>query len=165
LTKPLIALALFNMAIVAMHWPLIVNLQSENAAFHLAFHFALLGAALLMWTVVISPLPELNRLSDPAKMLFLFLQSIVPTVPASFLTFASDPLYSFYEDAPRLWGLAAGTDQMMAGLIMKLGGGLLLWSVITVMFFKWNAKEEAQSEEEVTWDDFERELEAWNMRK
>jgi putative membrane protein len=164
-TKPLVALALFNLSIVAMHWPLVVDMQSSNSAFHLFFHVVLLSTGLAMWTVVVSPLPELNRLSDPAKMLFLFLQSIVPTVPASFLTFAADPLYSFYESAPRLWGLGADTDQMMAGLIMKLGGGLLLWSVITVMFFKWNAKEEAQSEQEVSWDDFERELDVWNMRK
>jgi len=148
-----------------MHWPLVVNLQSSNTPFHLFFHMMLLGAGLLMWSVVVAPLPELNRLSEPAKMLYLFLQSVVPTVPASFLTFADRPLYSFYESAPRLWGLSAGTDQMMAGLLMKLGGGLLLWSVITVMFFKWSAKEDAQDEREVSWDDFERELEVWDMRK
>jgi putative membrane protein len=165
LTRPLIALVLFNGAVVAMHWPLVVNLQSSNALFHLTFHTFLLGAALVMWSVVVGPLPELNRLSEPAKMLYLFLQSVVPTVPASFLTFADRPLYSFYESAPRLWGLPAGTDQMMAGLLMKLGGGLLLWSVIAVMFFKWSAKEEAQGDHEVSWDDFERELEVWDMRK
>jgi len=165
LTRPLVALVLFNGAVVAMHWPLVVNLQSSNTPFHLFFHMMLLGAGLLMWSVVVAPLPELNRLSEPAKMLYLFLQSVVPTVPASFLTFADRPLYSFYESAPRLWGLSAGTDQMMAGLLMKLGGGLLLWSVITVMFFKWSAKEDAQDEREVSWDDFERELEVWDMRK
>jgi putative membrane protein len=165
LTRPVIALVLFNGAVVAMHWPLVVDLQSSNALFHLIFHMFLLGAALVMWSVVVSPLPELNRLSEPAKMLYLFLQSVVPTVPASFLTFAEQPLYSFYESAPRLWGLSAGTDQMMAGLLMKLGGGLLLWSVIAVMFFRWSAKEDAQVDHEVSWDDFERELEVWNMRK
>ena len=165
MTRPLIALVLFNGAVVAMHWPLVVDLQSNSAVFHLAFHSFLLGAALVMWSVVVSPLPELNRLSEPAKMLYLFLQSVVPTVPASFLTFADRPLYSFYESAPRLWGLSAGTDQMMAGLLMKLGGGLLLWSVIAVMFFRWSAKEDADVGPEVGWDDFERELEVWDMRK
>jgi putative membrane protein len=165
LTKPLIAMLLFNAAIVAMHWPPIVNLQSESAAFHLLFHGALIGAGLLMWSVVVGPLPELNRLSDPAKMLYLFLQSIVPTVPSSFLTFADTPLYDSYAEAPRIWALSAATDQMIAGLIMKIVGGLLLWTVIAVMFFRWNAKEEARTDHEVTWDDFERELDAWDMRK
>jgi hypothetical protein len=48
---------------------------------------------------------------------------------------------------------------------MKLGGGLILWSIITVMFFKWNAEEELGEGRELSWDDFERELEVWNMRK
>jgi putative membrane protein len=165
LTRPLVALVLFNAAIVAMHWVVIVDLQSRSQIFHVGFHLVLLGSALLMWSVVIPPLPELKRLSPPGKMLYLFLQSIVPTVPASFLTFASDPLYPFYEAAPRVWGLSAGVDQMIAGLIMKLGGGALLWSVITVMFFKWHAQEEAQDVQEISWEDFERELQAWNMRK
>jgi putative membrane protein len=165
LTRPLIPLVLFNGAIAIMHWVVVVDLQARSAPFHIAFHGVLIGTGLLMWSVVIAPLPELNRLSDPAKMLYLFLQSIVPTVPASFLTFASDPLYGVYEAAPRVWGLTAQTDQMIAGLIMKIGGGLLLWSVITVMFFRWSAKEEAQQDEDVSWDDFERELEVWNLRK
>jgi putative membrane protein len=165
LTRPLIALVLFNGAIAIMHWVVVVDLQARSAPFHIAFHGVLIGTGLLMWSVVIAPLPELNRLSDPAKMLYLFLQSIVPTVPASFLTFATEPLYGVYEAAPRIWGMTAQTDQMIAGLIMKIGGGLLLWSVITVMFFRWNAKEEAQQDEDVSWDDFERELEAWNLRK
>jgi putative membrane protein len=165
LTRPLIALVLFNGAIAIMHWVVVVDLQARSAPFHIAFHGVLIGTGLLMWSVVIAPLPELNRLSDPAKMLYLFLQSIVPTVPASFLTFATEPLYGVYEAAPRIWGLTAQTDQMIAGLIMKIGGGLLLWSVITVMFFRWSAKEEAQQDEDVSWDDFERELEVWNLRK
>jgi putative membrane protein len=74
-------------------------------------------------------------------------------------------LYDSYAEAPRIWALSAATDQMIAGLIMKIVGGLLLWTVIAVMFFRWNAKEEARTDPEVTWDDFERELDAWDMRK
>ncbi len=48
---------------------------------------------------------------------------------------------------------------------MKLGGGLLLWSVIAVLFFRWSAKEESPGEEELSWEDFERELQAWDLRK
>ena len=36
-------------------------------------------------------------------------------------------------------------DQLVAGLIMKIGGGLLLWGVITVIFFKWAGTEERAS--------------------
>jgi putative membrane protein len=165
LTRPIPALLLFNAAVAAMHWSVIVDLQSRSQLFHLGFHVVLISTGLLMWSVVVAPLPELRRLSEPARMLYLFLQSVIPTVPSSFLTFSSGVMYASYEDAPRVWGLDLVTDQRIAGLIMKIGGGLLLWSAIAYMFFKWNAKEESGQAEEVTWDDFERELEAWNMRK
>ena len=165
LSRPIPALLLFNAAIAAMHWSAVVNLQVDSDVFHLGFHVVLITTGLLMWSVVVAPLPELRPLPEPARMFYLFLQSVVPTVPASFLTFSSGILYSSYAAAPRIWGIDAVADQRIAGLIMKLGGGLLLWSVIAYMFFKWNAREEAQESEEVTWEDFEHELEVWDMRK
>ena len=42
-------------------------------------------------------------------MLYLFAQSIVPTVPASFLTFGSEPLYRAYEAFTRPFGISALT--------------------------------------------------------
>ena len=39
------------------------------------------GTALLMWLPIAGPFPEL-RFSLPVQMIFLFLQSIIPTVPA-----------------------------------------------------------------------------------
>ena len=56
-------------------------------------------------------------------MLYLFLQSLAPTIPASFLTFGDHLLYPVYGTFPRIWGIGALTDQLIAGLIMKLVGG------------------------------------------
>ncbi|MBA2726093.1 MAG: cytochrome c oxidase assembly protein [Actinobacteria bacterium] len=164
-TRPLIALILFNVLVAVTHWPTIVNASVGSEPLHFSLHLILVTSALIMWFPVVAPLPELPRLSDPGKMLYLFGQSILPTVPASFLTFADSPIYSSYEAFPRLWGISVVSDQMTAGLIMKIGGGLLLWSIITVIFFKWHAKEEASETESLTWDDFERELQVWDLRR
>jgi putative membrane protein len=165
ITRPLIALIVFNAVIAISHWPVLVDLALRYEVVHLSVHIVLVGTALAMWWPVVEPLPEFPRLSDPGKMIYLFGQSILPTVPASFLTFAEAPIYSFYENAPRLWGISAVGDQQVAGLIMKIVGGLLLWTVIAVLFFKWSAKEETQSSEELAWEDFEAELRAHDMRK
>ena len=82
-------------------------------------------------------------------MVFLFLQSVVPTVPASFLTFGSTPLYKSYEALPQLWGLSTLEDQQIAGLIMKIGAGMLLWALIAVFFFRWAADEERRQRPQV----------------
>ena len=165
LTKPVVGLIAFNAVIVITHWPTLVNLSVASEPVHFVIHLVVFSASMMMWWPVISPLPELSRLSEPAKMVYLFLQSVIPTVPASFLTFASTPIYSAYESVPRLWGMDVVTDLRVAGLIMKLGGGLLLWLAIAILFFRWSAKEERAQLEEVTWEDFEHELQAFDMRR
>ena len=164
-TRPVVALVLFNGVVLVTHWPVIVDASLRSEPLHFGLHAVLFSSAIVMWWPVIEPLPELKQLSEPGKMLYLFLQSILPTVPASFLTFADAPIYHFYESVPRMWGLSVLVDQQIAGLIMKIGGGLLLWLCIAIVYFKWNAKEERGDEQEITWEEFERELEVWELRK
>lgn len=164
-TRPAVGLILFNAVIVVTHWPYLVDLSLRSEPAHFALHLVLFTSAAIMWWPVVGPLPELSRLSPPGKMLYLFLQSIVPTVPASFLTFSDGVIYKYYETVPRLWGIDVLTDQRMAGLMMKIGGGLLLWLAIAYVFFKWSAAEERQDVEEVSWEDFERDLQVWELRR
>lgn len=160
LVRPLPALAIFNALIVITHWPAFVDATLRSEPLHFAAHAAVFGAALLMWCPVVAPLPEWRPLTPPAQMLYLFLQSIVPTVPASFLVFAERPIYRFYETVPRLWGLSAGEDQRIGGLLMKLGGGLLLWGIITVLFFRWHSEEESSDRKARQWRALDGELDS-----
>jgi putative membrane protein len=164
LCRPVPGLLQFNAVLVLSHWPLVVNGTLRNHPLHFVAHAVLVVSALLMWMPVASPLPEVPRARPPVQMLYLFLQTILPTVPASFLTFGAHPLYHFYETVPRLWGISARSDQQVAGLIMKLVGGLYLWSFIGVIFFRWYGQEEAEERvghelpEVLLWEDVEREL-------
>jgi len=159
LTRPFPAMLAFNGFLVLSHAPAYMNAVLNNHALHFGSHAVLLGLSLLMWWPVLSPLPELPRLAAPAQMLYLFGQTILPTVPASFLTFASRPFYSFYVHAPRVFsGWDALADQSLGGVFMKLGGGLLLWSVITVLFFRWSVREEEGVPDPAEWQHLEREL-------
>ncbi|MGH2765299.1 MAG: cytochrome c oxidase assembly protein [Actinomycetota bacterium] len=158
LSRPLIALLLFNAFIAVSHWPALVDLALRSELAHLGLHTALVITALLMWMPVLSPVVEIPRLRYPGQMLYLFAQSIVPTVPASFLTFADSPIYPFYGIAAPLLGVDAVTDQRVAGLIMKLVGGLILWGFIAVLFFKWHNQEELGGTDEPVWQDVERHL-------
>jgi len=159
LTRPIPALIIFNAVLVTTHWPSLLDLTLHNQVVHMTMHIALFTAALIMWWPVVSPLPELPRISYPAQMLYLFGQTIIPTVPASFLTFASSPLYHFYTTVPRAFGISAVDDTRISGLIMKLGMGVLLWSIIGVLFFRWSSKEERPERPDVLeWQAVERDL-------
>lgn len=142
LTKPFVALFLFNATLGLLHAPGIVELMLTNEFFHFAAHFAVWFTGFLMWWPVLGPIPDTPKLAPFHAMGYLFLQSLVPTVPASFLTLGDQPLYKIYETFPRLWGISAHTDQVLAGFIMKFGGGFLLWGAITWVFFSWYADEQ-----------------------
>ena len=158
LARFLPALIVFNVVLVLTHWPAIVDLSLRADPAHFVVHALIFVSAFIVWLPVVSPLPEIPRLSPPGRMIFLFLQSVVPTVPASFLTFGSAPLYKFYEDVPQLWGLSTVDDQRLAGLIMKIGAGLLLWLLIAVLFFRWAADEERGQVTRRSWQDLDREV-------
>jgi putative membrane protein len=139
LARPVPAALLFNGFLVFTHAPGTVNLAVQNALVHYLVHTVLVFTAFLLWMPVCGPLPEL-RISYPAQMLYLFVTSIVPTVPAGWLTFAEGAVYSAYDVPARLWGISVTSDQQAAGAIMKLVGGSFLWLVITIRFFQWAAK-------------------------
>ncbi len=166
---PVLATVMYNALVVFSHWPPVVNASVDSGMLHYSVHLLLVSAALIMWMPVCGPFPEL-RLSAPGQMIYLFVQSIIPTVPAAWLTFAEGAVYSSYDHLPRMWGLSVADDQQMAGLIMKLVGGFYLWGIITVKFFRWSSSDRdyvpgskprkvAPVEEPVlTWQDVEREL-------
>ena len=160
LTRPVTGLIQANVTLVLSHGPVVVEATVRYHPLHFVAHAVLLVSAVLMWMPVASPLPEIRRLHPPAQMLYLFLQTIVPTVPASFLTFNDRPLYGIYAELPRLWGISALTDQQSAGLIMKIVGGLFLWAVIAGIFFRWYENEERRSTsgDVLLWDDVADEL-------
>ena len=163
LTRPLIALVIFNATIVITHWPVLVNRSVGNEGLHFGLHAVLVLASMIMWTPVLSPVLELPRLSLPAQMFYLFLQSIVPTVPASFLTFGERPLYAAYDAFPHLWGISTLADQRTAGLIMKLLGGFVLWGFIMVIFFRWAKIERDEGIDVIQMHGVDRELNRMEM--
>ena len=137
-TKPLVALLIFNALIAVTHWPKLVEKGLHNELIHFSIHATLFISALCIWFPVINRQEGFTRLGAPAKMMYLFAQSIVPTVPASFLTFSNRPLYRTYEVAPRLLhGFSAISDQQIAAAIMKVGAGGYLWAIIGALFFQW----------------------------
>ncbi|MGI9605516.1 MAG: cytochrome c oxidase assembly protein [Acidimicrobiales bacterium] len=142
LAKPLVAGVIFNALAALTHWNGIVQLSADSGPFHYGIHLVMFASALLMWMPVLGPLPEL-RLSPPGQMIYLFLMSIIPTIPAGWLTFADNVVYPAYDISDRLWGIGVIADQQAAGAVMKIIGGFFLWSLIAVRFFRWSAEQRA----------------------
>jgi putative membrane protein len=160
LTRPLVALIVANGVLLFTHWPEVVSLSVRSELAHFSLHALLLGSSIVMWWPVLSPLPEFPALSRPGQLLYLFFQSLAPTIPASFLTFGTEPLYPIYATFPRIWGMDALTDQLVAGLVMKLVGGAILWAVIAAVFFRWGREETTEGWDALKFRNVEREIRA-----
>ena len=159
LCRPLVAGILFNIAVALTHAAVLVNASVRIGVIHYLVHFVLVVLAFAMWMPVCGPLPE-RRMSLPVQMVFVFLMSVLPTIPAAFLTVADNPLYRGYDHEPRLWGVNVIQDQQAAGLVMKLVGGAYLWIIITVLFARWARRNEEADKAGVVVT--ERDLLAWD---
>ena len=135
LAKPVIAGVAFNVVVMITHIPALVNQSVSNAPLHYSLHILLVVTALLVWLPICGP-DTRRQLQPGGKMIYLFLMSVVPTVPAAWLTFAEGAVYKHYDIAVRVWGLSVTTDQQVAGAIMKTGGAVFLWSIVVFLFFK-----------------------------
>jgi putative membrane protein len=160
LVRPLVALIVFNGVLLFTHWPAVVDASVTHQLLHFSLHVLLVASALVMWWPVLSPLPELPPISPPGQMLYLFLQSLAPTIPASFLTFGTSPLYPVYAGFPRVWGISVLDDQLIAGLTMKLVGGAILWGFIIAIWFRWYAREQREGFNPVRMTAVERDVRA-----
>ncbi|PHX93650.1 MAG: hypothetical protein CK542_03410 [Acidimicrobium sp.] len=135
LAKPVVAGVVFNVVVMITHIPALVNQSVNNGLLHYSLHILLVTTALLVWLPICGPDAQ-RQLQSGGKMIYLFLMSVVPTVPAAWLTFAEGAVYKNYDVAVRVWGLSVTTDQQVAGAIMKTGGAVFLWSIVVFLFFK-----------------------------
>jgi|TARA_R110002110_G_scaffold76337_7_gene201186 putative membrane protein len=135
LTKPVIAGVLFNVVVIISHIPMVVNSSLDNGPLHYSLHALVVLLSLLMWMPVVGPFKELH-MGPLAKCIYLFLQSIIPTLPAAWLTFAEGAVYNEYDIPVRVFGWSVTVDQQLAGGIMKLGGSTFLWTIVVYIFFK-----------------------------
>jgi putative membrane protein len=139
LTRPAPCFAIFNVVLAAWHLPPVYNLAMAHHAVHIVQHLMFIAAAVLMWWPIMSPLPELPRLSYPAQMLYCFTLSIPMSLISVYIAYADALLYTAYAAAPRIWGITPMQDQLIGGLVMWIPGGLFFFGVMSVVYWKWQA--------------------------
>lgn len=137
LTHPLASIGLFTAVLGLTHWPTFVDALMASQAGSFLLDMLWLGAGVLFWWPVAAPRPERAWFGLPAKMGYLIVATVVNTGVFAFLTFSELPVYATYELAPPVSGLSSRDDQRLAGLLMKMGGAVILWTSISILFFRW----------------------------
>ncbi len=146
LTMPLVAFAIFNLDFTLWHVPAFYEAALEHEPIHVIEHLLFISTAMLNWWPMLSPLKELPRLPYPGQILYLFLDAVPSTILGAIFVFGTDVLYPVYASAPRIFGISALDDQMVAGLIMAMPGAMIYLVALSIVFFVWLNREEHPEE-------------------
>ncbi len=138
LTKPVGAMITYSVVIGVWHAPWLYDLALQNKFVHVLEHLMFFGAAVVYWWPILSPSKLLPRSSHGAQMLYLLAVQIAMTPVFAYVTFSTDILYPTYEFAPRLFpDFDPAEDQLLAGVMMKIGGMATSIATFTWVFFHW----------------------------
>jgi putative membrane protein len=136
-THPLIAFVAFNLAFAAWHIPGLYEWALRDRTMHNLEHVTFLATAILMWWPLLSPLREYPRLTPGLQTLYLLALSLGQLPVFAYVTFANRVLYPTYETAPRLLPLTPLADQQLGGIIMKIAGMAVLFTMLAIAFWQW----------------------------
>lgn len=142
ITRPVPALLAFNLVVVVTHWPRVVDGLMASQAGSFAIDASWFAAGVVFWWPVVSDVPRRPEFEEPHKIGYLIAATILALVPFVYLTFTRLPVYETYELAPPTGWISAREDQRLAGLLMKFGGGAIVWTMVAILFFRWALREE-----------------------
>ena len=139
LTRPVVALPLWVLSYALWHVPAAYDAALRHHLLLHLEHATYFGAGLLLWWPLVhrDPWP----LANGAKATYAFAAFLLASPLGLLLTFLPEPVYRFYEDAPRIWGLAPLADQQLAGVLMSASEAIVFFAVFTFFFLRFLAEE------------------------
>lgn len=113
LVRPQVALPIWLVTWYAIHLPPVYDYALGNRAALGIEHLAFIMAGLMFWWPDIVP----GCLTQRGRVLYLFI-ALVAMMPLNFaIALVDHPLYDFYRDTPKLWGLSTMADQRIGGAV------------------------------------------------
>lgn len=161
ITKPLIAILVFNSAFSLYHMPFVLDFSKTNLFIHWAITLWIFFASMCMWWPLLTPIKEQDTMRPLLKILYIFGNGLLITPACALIIFASNPLYATYSQpdafmkalelcvpADVLQGMNLGGpqiflnmplvyDQQAAGILMKVLQEVIFGIVLASVFFKW----------------------------
>ncbi|MCA9837937.1 MAG: cytochrome c oxidase assembly protein [Trueperaceae bacterium] len=145
-SNAVVAALTYTLFLSIWHFPAIYDAGLRNSSLHHTQHILFMIVALISWWPVMSPLPELPRLGYGMQIIYLFVVSTVLQIPLfGIITFANEPFYQTYINAPRVLFDTALDDQWMAGILMKVMAMILYAIPIIIIFNRWYNESQKQT--------------------
>ena len=141
----MLATLLFNATFMLWLIPSLYNAAVQSAPMHDFQNLTFLLTGIINWWPLVTPLRDGPRWAQPVQLLYLFLDGIPLGLLCVILFFVDHSLYSVYDHAPRLWGISILADLQLGSIILYVPGLFIDMAVLSVIFFKWLAHQEAEA--------------------
>ena len=136
---PLAALLVWvvNYGVWHLPWVYDAALRHPHTLLHLEHAMYFLTGLALWWPVVH------GALSPGAKAAYVFAAFLLASPIGLMMALVPEPIYAFYEDAPRLWGLSPILDQQIAGVAMAAAEAVVFFAVFALFFVRFLREQDA----------------------
>jgi cytochrome c oxidase assembly factor CtaG len=141
LTRPFVALPLWLVIWYGVHLAPFYDWALRNSWPLTLEHLLLVVAGLVFWWAILG---EPKRLSSVGILAYLGIAFITAPWLSLAYIFASHPYYSFYAEAPRLWGMSAVRDQNLAGILMNAEQTSIFFIALAWMLLRVLAEEDEE---------------------
>jgi cytochrome c oxidase assembly factor CtaG len=146
LTTPWLVWALYVATLWLWHYPVAYEAALRYEWIHDLEHLSFFLTALLFWWHVTAAAPRVHgALSYGMRMGYVLLALVQNEILAVSIALARQPLYTYYETVPRLWGLSVLEDQMLGGAIMWIPGGMMYALTAIILLARLLDQEEQQT--------------------
>jgi putative membrane protein len=170
LTKPLVALLLFNALFSMYHLPTVFDYAKSDSVVHAVISTIILMTAFFMWWPVFTPIKEQDQLSPLLKIGFIFANGVLITPACGLIIFSPNPLYDTYTEmggwvqalslcvpSDVLNGLSLSGplmfspmpvlhDQQLGGILMKISQEIIYGIILARIFFSWFGKDSEKTD-------------------
>lgn len=161
LTKPLIALLLFNGLFSMYHIPVVFDFAKANPFIHALITTIILFTAFCVWWPVFTPLKEQDTMQPLLKLGFIFANGMLITPACALIIFSESALYETYSETggwiqalslcvpptvlnglslsgPEMFSpIPVVEDQQLGGILMKITQEIVYGFILANIFFKW----------------------------
>ncbi|GIN74418.1 protein CtaG [Bacillus sp. J14TS2] len=173
MTKPLIALLVFNGIFSIYHIPVVMDAVKMNIFVHAGYTILLFVLAMFLWWPLTNKLEGVYQLHGLKKVGYVLAAGILLLPACGMIIFAPTAIYATYTDgemwmkamalcvpsstlsglagsglSPELFtNVAPRVDQQLGGVLMKVIQEIVLGYMLVKVFFAWYEKEQKEGEE------------------
>lgn len=143
---PAFAVLLYVGVVWAWHVPAAYDFAVRHPLVHVCEHMSFVIAGSLYWWHLLSPIRARLRLDGLGPVIYMAATKLFVGALGMGLAFAPSALYPYYEHHARVWGLSAGDDQGIAGLVMAVEQSLVMGIAIAWLFMRALAESEREQQ-------------------